>query len=113
MILTIPIVIMVLLYIIIAPYLFKFFFPKYIDAVLYSQVAILSLLFFQKKLIAYTALAHASKKILYSMSIYASFFKIFLLIILLPIYGIWGAIFAELIAQAAGLFTSLWALRRI
>jgi O-antigen/teichoic acid export membrane protein len=112
LIFTAPIVLIVLLYSILAPFIFKTFFPKYLDAVLYSQVAILSLLFFQKKLIAYTALAHASNKILYSMSIYASLFKIVLLLVLLPLYGIWGAIFSDLIIHAIGLISSLWILKR-
>jgi O-antigen/teichoic acid export membrane protein len=110
--LTIPIIVIVTVYIILAPFIFKIFFPKYIDAVLYSQIGILSLLFFQKKLIAYTALAHASKKIIYGMSIYASLSKIILLLVLLPLYGIWGAIFTDLIVHAVGLISSLWILKR-
>ncbi len=112
-ILTIPIIVMVVIYIILAPFIFKVFFPKYIDAVLYSQVGILSLLFFQKKLVAYTALAHASKKVIYGMSVYASLSKITLLLILLPMYGIWGAIFTEFILQALSLVTSLLVLKRL
>jgi len=110
--LTIPLSLVVIMYILLAPYVFNLFFPKYLDAVLYSQVAMLSLLFFQKKLIAYTALVHASKKQLYTMSIFSSVFKIGLLFLLLPHYGIWGAIFTDLLIHALGLISSVLLLRR-
>jgi len=109
---TIPLVLVVLVYILLAPHIFNIFFPKYTEAILYSQVAMLSLIFFQKKLIAYAALAHASKKQLYAIAIYPSLLKIILLLILLPQYGIWGAIFTEIIIQILGLFSSLFMLRR-
>ncbi len=109
---TIPLVLVVLMYILLAPYFFNLFFPKYTDAILYSQVAMISLIFFQKKLVAYTALAHASKKQLYLMSIFSSIFKISLLLILLPHFGIWGAIYAEIILQASALISSILFLRR-
>ncbi len=109
---TVPLVLVVFVYILIAPYVFSIFFPKYLDAVLYSQVAMLSLLFFQKKLISYAALAHASKKQLYFMSIFSSVFKISLLLILLPHFGIWGAIFADLLMHALGLVSSILILKR-
>lgn len=110
--LTIPLVFVVLVYILIAPYVFTIFFPKYTEAILYSQVAMLSLLFFQKKLIAFAALAHASKNQLYGISIFSSVFKIVLLLILLPHFGIWGAIFTDLIVHALGLVSSIIMLKR-
>ena len=110
---TMVILLVVFSYILIAPYIFKIFFPKYMDAVIYSQIAMLSLLFLQKKLISYAALAHATKKQIYTMSISASFFKILLLLIFLPFYGIWGAIATEIIAQAVGLMASILLLRRL
>ncbi len=113
LIFTIPIVIIIFLYILCAPFVFKVFFPKYEEAVIYSQIAMLSLLFFQKKLIAYAVLASASKKHIYSMSIWSSSFKIVLLFILLPLYGIWGAVLSELIAQAVGFGTSLFFLQKM
>lgn len=110
--LSIPLVVIVFVYILVAPYVFTIFFPKYTDAILYSQVAMLSLLFFQKKLIAYAALAHASKKQLTGISIFTSIFKITLLLLLLPHFGIWGAIFTDLILNALGLISSIIMLKR-
>jgi O-antigen/teichoic acid export membrane protein len=110
---TVPLALTVIIYILLAPYFYETLFPKYTEAILYSQISIISLLFFQKKLIAYAVLATASKKHIYTMSIWASVFKIVLLVILLPLYGIWGAIFAELIAQVSGFITSFFMLRRV
>ncbi len=111
-ILTIPLIFIVFVYILVAPYVFTIFFPKYTEAVIYSQVAMLSLLFFQKKLIVYASLAHATKKQLTHISIFTSAFKIILLLILLPHFGIWGAIFTDLIVHALGLVSSIIMLKR-
>ncbi len=110
---SIPIAIVVVAYIVMAQYIFNLFFPKYIEAVLYSQITILSLLFFQKKLIAYAILAVAEKRDMYVMSIWSSVFKVALLVIFLPLYGIWGAIYAEIIAQISGLISSILMFRRM
>lgn len=110
---SVPIIITVVLYIVLAPFVFKVFFPKYLEAVAYSQIAMLSVLFLQKKLITYTLLAHAPKKTLYRMSIWASVSKIGLLLLLLPLYGIWGAIATELISQGIGLVMTVVTLNRL
>ncbi len=113
LIFTIPIILLVTFYILLAPYIFNTFFPKYADAIVYSQISMLVLLFYQKKLIAYTSLAHSSKKVLYLTSVIPSVLKMILLLILLPIYGIWGAIFTEFALQIFGFFSSFILLRRL
>ncbi|MCD4694382.1 oligosaccharide flippase family protein [bacterium] len=85
-------IILVTIYIIISPYLYQKLFPQYIEATIYSQVFALSIIFFPKMLIGQTLTAHARKKQLYILRTLTPLFKIFLLLILLPIYGIWGAI---------------------
>lgn len=110
---TIPLGLIVLLYVIFAPFIFKLFFPKYLEALFYSQVSMASLLFFQKKIISYAVLAHGTKKDIYVMSVWASIYKILLLLILLPFFGLWGAIFAELIAQFTGLITSIFFMKKV
>lgn len=113
LVVTVPMTIVVAIYIALAPFIFEIFFPKYTEAIFFSQISMLSLLFFQKKLVAYAILATGSKKHIYSMSIWASVFKIVLLLVLLPLYGIWGAIAADLVLQSVSLVTTVLFLKSV
>lgn len=89
----------VAIYIALAPYFYEFFFPQYIDSVLYSQVFALVLLLFPKKLIAIAFSAHARQKEMYTLTFTGSGVRVALLLALIPLIGIWGAIVAEIGAQ--------------
>ena len=89
----------VISYILAAPYIFKILFPQYIDAVRYSQFFSLFLLFQSKEFISTTIIAHAKIKKNYIITITQSVAKILLLLILLPLYGIMGAIIAILLSE--------------
>lgn len=95
--LVIPIIV---LYIIFAPLVYKIFFPQYLDSVIYSQVYIIFLLAaIPGMLLGTSLLAQMRKKELYILRTALPLIQILLLIILLPLYGIWGAIFALLITN--------------
>ena len=93
----------VIFYILIAPYFYELLFPQYTDATLYSQIFALSILLFPKFLMGQTLTAHARKKQLYILRIANPSFKIMLLLILLPLHGIWGAIIALISTEIFGL----------
>lgn len=95
------------IYILIAPYFYQFLFPKYTDSVIYSQTFALTLLFFPNMLMSQTLIAHAKKKQLYITRTLVPGFKIILFFILLPIYGIWGAIATSLLTNLFGTFILL------
>ena len=82
-----------ILYIIIAPYFYKIFFPQYLESVRYSQLFILSFVSVPIGLLGVSFQAKMMKKELYLIKI-APFIKIALLAVLIPFYGIWGAIIA-------------------
>ncbi len=98
---------LVLLYIIIAPYLYKIFFPQYTESIFFSQLFFLTILAFPASVIALSFQAQMAKKELYQFSIISPLVLIILLIILTPLYGILGIIIARLISQ---LFTVCFAL---
>jgi len=87
----------VILYVLLVPWLFKIFFPAYLESIKYSQLYALVILFYPLRLISEVLYAHAKKKELYITSTINPIFKILLLLILVPIYGINGAILALLI----------------
>jgi O-antigen/teichoic acid export membrane protein len=90
---------LVVIYIFIAPHFYRLLFPQYIEATFYSQIFALSLLLFPKMLIGQTLTAHARKKQLYIIRILTPTCRIILFLILVPLYGIQGAIISLIAAE--------------
>lgn len=86
-------------YIVFAPFLFSVFFPIYSESVFYSQLLALAILVVPKTFISQSFISHQMKKELYISNISTSIIRIILIAILLPIYGITGAIIALIIAE--------------
>lgn len=110
---TFLLVIPIVIYILIAPFIFKIFFPQYLPSVIYSQIFAVSLIFFPQRLISQALTAHKKTKILYKLKIIQSFIKIMSLIILLPLYGIMGAIIALIIPRLVDFFLLRYYLKKI
>ncbi len=102
------------LYIILAPWIFKFFFPAYTEAIPYSQFYIIAILIMipQVPLGAVLA-AKMRKKELYIVKFTSPLAEIFLLLILLPLYGIWGAIMSAIFTQVINFALLLFLLKRM
>jgi len=81
------------LYIIIAPFFFKIFFPQYLSSIRYSQAFMLSGISIPVSFLGTVFQAKMMKKELYLIKI-GPFIRIGLLAVLIPFYGIWGAIIA-------------------
>jgi len=92
-----------IVYILLAPWLFSLVFPDYPEAVAISQVLALTLLFLPRNVLAQALTAHAKKKQLYTLTTSINLFKVVSLTILLPIFGIWGAVYALLITEVINL----------
>jgi O-antigen/teichoic acid export membrane protein len=86
-----------ILYIILAPYVFKYLFPQYTDAVLYSQVLALMLVAGITQLPTTGLFAHSAIKELYKTNVYSSLALILGLVIGVYWFGVWGAIFVRVI----------------
>ena len=98
----------IITYIILAPWLFKIFFPQYLDAVPYSQVFALTLFFFPTTFFGNVLNAHAKTKQQYIITFSINILKLILFLILLPIFGIWGAIYVNLCTRAVQSFLNTY-----
>ncbi|MES2995140.1 MAG: oligosaccharide flippase family protein [Patescibacteria group bacterium] len=83
-------------YILAAPFLFALIFPSYPEAVPLSQAFALALLGASGIFYSQALTAHEKKRELYTISISQNILRIALLVVLLPLYGIWGAVAAFL-----------------
>lgn len=91
------VIIIFLSYAFIAPFAFKILFPKYTESIKYSILFATTLLFFPQKLMSIALTSHEKKKPLYIIGTINPILNILLLIIFIPLYGIWGAIIAQII----------------
>lgn len=99
-------------YILMAPLLYSIFLPQYIHVVIFSQIFAVVLLFFPQKLLGVFLKAQANKKVLYILSVVNPIVKIISLAILIPLFGVAGAIFATIIPYAANTFILVYAFRK-
>lgn len=105
-------VITIALYIVIAPYLYKIFFPQYLASLPYSQFFIFSLISFPATLMGVSLKAKMMRKELYLFQFLPAI-RLILLVFLIPFYGIWGAIIALVGMKVFNLFFTLFLFRRI
>lgn len=90
------------LYVLTAPWIYDVAFPEYTDAVLYSQVLAISVLFVSRGVFTNALLAHEKTKALYVIQIGLPLLKIILLYVCITVAGIWGAIAAILFEKVLG-----------
>lgn len=86
----------VALYITLAPFLFELVLPQYTDSIIYSQIFALSLLFLPQKFLVSALTAHKQQKALYIINTVNPLLRVVLLIVLFPLFGIQGIIYAFL-----------------
>ncbi len=97
-----------IIYIIAAPFLFTYLFPKYLPAIFVSQVLAVTTIFQSKNIIDTFFITHGqvwnrSRIILISQ---AMEFALFL--VLIPFFGLWGAVWATVISEVFAALTYLW-----
>lgn len=86
----------VILYIVLAPFIFKLLFPKYAEFVIYSQVYALALFAVPRSLLGTSLTAKMKIKSQWTSNFILGPIYIILLFILVPQFGIWGTISAFL-----------------
>lgn len=103
--------IVAVIYVIIAPFLYKIFFPQYLDSIPYSQLFTLSFVAVPITLLATVFQAQMVKKELYLIRI-VPIVRIILLLFLTPIYGILGVIIGQVSAALFYLVLVLFLFKR-
>jgi len=90
-------------YVLSAPTIFTILFPKYLDAVIYSQVFSIGLLFYSSLFL--TTALQSQKMIpqLYKANLFSAISKIISLAIFVFFFGLWGVIIARVANEAISL----------
>jgi len=84
-------------YILTAPYLFQLLFPQYIEAVPYSQILMLSVLGAAFAPVNTFLVTSKNTKALYTISFIVPTVRIIAAVVLIAMFGIWGAVCALII----------------
>ncbi|MBX4192193.1 oligosaccharide flippase family protein [Candidatus Parcubacteria bacterium] len=102
-----------LIYIAAAPYLFKIFFPQYIGAVLASQILALGLVFQPRNIVEIMFYAQGNVNLRYITTTVSQGARVLLWIVMIPLWGLMGAVWGILIADAIGALTLWWAYKQM
>ena len=94
------IIVLIIFYWLIAPFVFPLVFPKYIEAIFLSQVYSLSLIFFPRTFFSTAMTAHMKKNQLYAIRIIAPTARITTFAVALPFFGLWGAVVGSIVSNA-------------
>ncbi len=103
--------VIIIIYIIIAPYIYQIIFPKYLASIPYSQLFIFSLISSPAVLMGTSFQAKIMKKELYLLKL-VPLIRIILLVLLTHFYGILGTIVAMVGAKVFGLILILFLFRK-
>jgi O-antigen/teichoic acid export membrane protein len=87
----------VVIYIFAAPFIFKYVFPDYIEAVMFSQVLAIMIIFVPRTLLTVALTAQKRTKELYIIKIVTPIFRIAILFVFVINFGIWGVVWGTLI----------------
>ncbi len=101
----------IVLYIVAAPFIYHLLFPTYTDSIVYSQIFALSVLVVPVFLYTAAFQSQRAEKIIATNDIVLNLIQIALLFVLIPLYGIWGAICARVIGRYLGAFVSGFMIR--
>ncbi|RJQ35643.1 hypothetical protein C4566_00205 [Candidatus Parcubacteria bacterium] len=105
-------IVIVIAYVGLAPFLYKIFFPKYLESVVYSQVYILTLLFFPRSFLSTAMTAKKKIKELYNIRIISPILKIIILFFALKFFSLWGIVVGMVVSEAVLFFLYQYNYRR-
>jgi O-antigen/teichoic acid export membrane protein len=97
-----------ILYFLLASLIFQKIYPKYLDYIFLSKIFMLQLLYFPLGLLGTAFLAHGKQKELYIGTVYYSTVRIILILVLTPMFGIYGAAAAILTVGATNGLLNLY-----
>jgi len=101
------------LLILIAPLLYKILFPQYLQSIPYFQALSLIIALIPFSLISSSLVADMRVKSLYKLSLFIFLLKISLFLILIPLYGIWGIIYAIITTKLLGSLFTLYLFKKL
>jgi O-antigen/teichoic acid export membrane protein len=101
-VLTLTLGLVVVAYMLAAPYIFELLYPRYLESIPYSQVYALVILAGAGSIPMATLLSQRAVREQYTQSVVNNLVRIGLLLVLSYVYGLWGIIFARVLSRLFG-----------
>ncbi|PLX26227.1 hypothetical protein C0580_00335 [Candidatus Parcubacteria bacterium] len=98
------VLLIIVFYALLAPFLYKIFFPQYLESIKYSQVYVLTLLFFPRTFLSTVMVAKKKIKELYNIRIISPILKIIIIFFALKYFSLWGIVIGMIISEASLFF---------
>ncbi len=95
-----------IIYILLAPFIFKIFFPQYMESVFYSQVYAINVVIGITANLLMTSLSATRSEKVFLLNILNPFFNIIAVVSLIYFFGIWGAIAGKMISNGFALLSN-------
>lgn len=96
---TLPVAVLVIAYIFAAPFLYRILFPLYVESIRFSQIFALSLLMFPFTIFRTALKTEGNVKKIYLYTVSAPLIQILILFLLIPQFGLWGAVWGRVIGR--------------
>lgn len=106
-------VVLTVIYVVTVPFLFTFVFPKYLASIVVSQLLALTILFQVNTVIDTYLIAHGEIKKRATTIMMTQFVEFALLFILIPLFGLWGAVAAAVLSEFGAALIFLYIYFRI
>jgi len=100
------------LYILILPYLYSYFFAQYLESVQYAVALGLLMVLSPMRLLASSIETRDDKRALYFINSVLPFLRVGAMLLFIPIFGIWGIIYAQVINLGISNCTLLFLFKR-
>jgi O-antigen/teichoic acid export membrane protein len=100
----IVVILIIVLYALFAPFLYKIFFPQYLESIPYTQIYVLTLLFFPRTFLSTVLVAKKKIKELYNIRIISPILKIIILFFALKYFSLWGMVVGMVVSEAVLFF---------
>jgi len=104
---------LIIIYVLVAPWIYKTFFPQYLDSIFYSQIASVTIIFIPQTLLGIYFQAQKQKKTLYILSLFSPVATITALLIFVPVWGLTGAVIASLVSQSVGFALQIFLFKKV
>lgn len=93
-------ILIILVYVILAPFFYKIFFPKYLDSIVFSQILSISLIPVIISGFIYTVFeSQKAQREIYKFNVYSSVFGLIILFPMVYFYGLWGAVISRIVTR--------------
>ncbi len=106
--LTVVSIALTILYVAVVPFLFQYIFPKYMESVFVSQILAITILFQVSTVVDTYFIAHGEIKKRTGVILTAQAIRFALICILIPFFGLWGAVAAIILSELSNAIIFLY-----